>query len=310
MTASLATLPPELVHAVMTHLPVPELFALGQTNQYMHSVASISLTSLQLGVFPTRLDGVFSNLDAFRTHDATRNLQITLPAEAARTKDMVLHAQDTRPAAVLRQHAGTLRDVELALWDLQANTAKALAQMRRLEALSIRLDHPHTRHRGVDKKHWHVSPGSTVWNELYGPPKRSGRKAVLGGLERLTLERAGVTDYQLCKILAENPRIRELRLRKCRTLTAETFEWLARSEVGRRLEVLCFEESDAEDVDEGILDCIAEMPALRTLSLHGCRNIANAEVELRNKAWGIRDLTLPQRCEGKPVGVEVDPAYK
>jgi hypothetical protein len=59
-------------------------------------------------------------------------------------------------------------------------------------------------------------PGSTAWNNfaaMHGKGKSFGR------LEDLTLERSGITDYQLRQILESNPRLTELKLQKCLSLT-------------------------------------------------------------------------------------------
>ena len=325
MPADLASLPPELLRSIMHHLPIPALFALGQTAHYPRAVQLTTLTTLQLGIFPSRIDSIFSTLDgAATTYDPTRNVQIVLPKADGRTKDAVIREQNARSTKILRQepHQNGLRDVELALWELQRSTAQALTGLRRLRSLAVRCDHPHTQHPRVDRKYWHTAPGSTVWNHFYASPNRQSTKngpqwtttaaePILGNLERLTLERAGISDYQLRKILAENPSIRELRLRRCRTLTAETFEYLARSDVGQRLEVLHFTHSDGEEIDARILEYIGQMPRLRELSLRGCANLTNAEVEARRKEWaGVREVGMPWPEEGGVVRIEVDPAYK
>ena len=308
---TLSSLPPEIVANVMTHLPIPALLALGATSAYFHALQATALTSLQLGIFPSRLDGVLANFSSQTAHDPARSINLRLPSNTFHAKDSIITAQNTRASAVLEQHGDTLRDVELALWDLQASTAKTLTSLRRLRSLAIRLDHPHTSHRSISRKFWHQSPGSTMWNHLYG--SRGGaspaRPALGGKLQRLTLERAGVTDYQLRRILEENPQLTELRLRKCRTLTCEFFDWLAHSETAKRLEVLHFEQSWEESIDGEVLESIGEMPCLRELSLSGCGWITNAEVEAWSKGRAI-DVTLPQRVEKNVVKVDVDPAYK
>ena len=335
----LATLPPELLHEIMGHLPVPALLALGATAHYLHAVQRVALTTLQLGAFPSRLDSVFSCLDGAATHAPNRYHAILLPKDDCHARDGVIRAQNSRIAEVLKQetHQKTLRDVELALWELDRGTAAAVAQLKQLRSLALRLDHPHTRHPKVDRAFWRQSPGSTVWNELYTPSRRrkpssgsgtSSRSAspaasttsddppapVLGRLESLTLERAGITDYQLRRVLEDNPHLTELRLRRCHTLTAETFAFLASSPaVARRLRVLRFEHSDAPDVDARVLGYLAALPALETLSLRGCLNLTNAEVEAarREQAGAWREVVLPRPVEADPkVRIAVDPAYK
>ena len=142
-------------------------------------------------------------------------------------------------------------------------TANAIAQLRNLRKLSIRLDHPHTRYSGVDAHYWESSPGSSVWNLL--APKQSKANA-LGRLQSLSLERAGLTDFQLARLIDSNPSLTELRLRKCFNLTDKTFRNLADSKIGQQLEVLHFTKSQSEGIDERILDCIGKLPKLKVQS--------------------------------------------
>lgn len=111
------------------------------------------------------------------------------------------------------------------MWELHDSAASSIAQLKNLKKLSIRLDHPHTRYRGIDRRFW----------ESYNLASKPGKTA-LGRLRSLNLERAGITDYQLAKVLESNPMLTELRLRKRLTLTDNTFKILAESSVGRRME--------------------------------------------------------------------------
>ena len=79
----------------------------------------------------------------------------------------------------------------------------------------------------------------------------------------MNLERAGVTDYQLAKILESNPNIRELILRKCVNLTDKIFKILAEGKVGRKLEVLHFTRCCGVEIDERVLDHIGRLPKLK-----------------------------------------------
>ena len=143
---------------------------------------------------------------------------------------------------------------------MQESAAKSIAELQNLKRLSVRLDHPHTRYSGVDAQFWETSPGSSVWNFL--APK-TGKANALGRLQSLSLERAGLTDFQLARILDTNPLLTELRLRKCFNLTEKTFKTLADSKVGQQLETLHFTKSQSEGIDDRILDCIGMFPKLK-----------------------------------------------
>ena len=95
---------------------------------------------------------------------------------------------------------------------------------------------------------------------------KQGKVNALGRLQSLSLERAGLTDFQLARIIDSNPSLTELRLRKCFNLTEKLFKILADSKVGQQLEVLHFTKSQSEGIDDRILDCIGRLPKLKVHS--------------------------------------------
>ena len=204
-------------------------------------------------------------MEATANRNCLHSVQMILPKQEARTKEKVIHNQNLRIRKVVDSYRDSLRDLEIALWELQDSSAKSIAQLKNLRKLSIRLDHPHTRHASVDSQFWEASPGSTVWNMLASRP---GKARSLGRLQSLSLERAGITDYQLAKLLKSNPQLTELRLRKCFTLTDKTFKVLAESPVAPHLETLHFTKSDTEEIDERILEHIGRLPNLKVRLLY------------------------------------------
>ena len=254
------SLPPEILCEILEHLPISSLLAFGQTSHYHHALQQISLRRLRLGVFPTRLDGLLSQMDTLGDDDTTYSVQKVLDKRRSRTKDAILFNQNLTIARILHRYSLPLRDLEISLWDIQQPAAEALAKLKGLRNLSIRLDHPNSRCADLHHSFWCHSPGSTVWNQLYagkeGPP-------VLGRLTTLNLERAGITDYQMFRILEENPGVTEIRLRKCLTLTDEFFRDLSNSRVGKQLKLLHFTQSDNPRIDERVLQHIAAMPSLQ-----------------------------------------------
>ena len=258
--ASIHSLPAEILREVLTYLPIPYLFAFGLTSKHHHLIQLISLQKLRLGVFPTRLNGLLSLMESSHDSDTTHAVQIVLDKRKTRGKDMVIHNQNVTTRKIVEKNRQTLRDLEVSLWDLQKSSADALSTLHRLRRLAIRLDHPNVRYAGIDKAFWATSPGSTVWNQLYS---EKGDKKCLGRLQSLTLERAGITDYQLQRILDANPYITKLRLQKCLTLSAEFFETLSNSRVGQQLELLHFTQSDNIEIDDQILPYIEKMKKLK-----------------------------------------------
>ena len=254
----IAYLPTEIIREVLLYLPISSLLAFGQTSKYHYAVQQISLAKLRLGVFPTRLNGLVSLMES--PEETTHSVQIIMEQRKTRNKDMTILNQNVTVSRILHKHYKSLRSLEIALWDLQQSSADALSKLGRLQHLSIRLDHPNTRFLDLPRSFWGKSPGSTVWNCLYSKDQSS---PVFGRLESLNLERAGITDYQLLRIINENPTIREIKLQKCLTLTDEFFRELPKSHAGQRLQTLHFLQSDALSIDSRILQYIEGLPALK-----------------------------------------------
>lgn len=255
----MATLPPEISREVLRYLPVRSLLEFGLTSKQNYALQSCSLSKLRLGVFHTKLASMVSLMEPTADQNYIQSVQIILPKEESRTKVRVIRNQNLRIQKVVEAYQQTLRDLEVALWELDDSTACSIGLLKNLKRLSIRLDHPHTRFPGIDRQFWESSPGSTVWNNLACTPKKS----TLGRLQSLNLERAGITDYQLAKVLESNPKLTDLRLQKCLTLTNKTFKILAESNVGRHIETLCFTKSDSNDIDGRLLVYIGNLPNLK-----------------------------------------------
>ena len=319
-------LPFEIVLDVLQYLPIKDLFSFGLTSTRNRVLQEDSLTTLRLGVFHSKLSGMINLLEATVNTSCVHNVQMILPQKGSKNKDCVIHTQNRSVQDVVRKYSRTLKDLEISIWDLQEGTVSLLAELPRLRHLSLRLDHPHTRHPSLKQNFWQQAPGSTAWNLLV--PQR-GHDALPGRLRSLSLDRAGVTDYQLRAVLKHNPNIKELYLRKCFNLTKDIFKFLATSKSGRQIEVLHFTMVDKADIDERILDYIGRMPNLQVsspsvtlhlghiincmsqaLSLHGCRSIDTEALEKASKTWKLSSLTMPFSVDSPPSRLEVDPAYR
>lgn len=262
MTTTFTSLPPEIHREILSYLPIPSLLTFGLTSKNNHLIQTSSLSTLRLGVFHSRLAGMISLMEATATRSCLHSVQLLLPKNESKKKDRVLKNQNLRIANVVERYTHTLRDLEIACWELQDSAALSLAKLKNLKRLSIRLDHPHTRFSDVDPTFWDSAPGSPVWNLLATKKGEKGHSA-LGRLQSLNLERAGITDYQLTKILESNPNITELRLRKCLGLTDKIFKILAEGKVGRRIEILHFTRHCGEEIDERILAYIGRIKNLK-----------------------------------------------
>ncbi|KAI9761737.1 MAG: hypothetical protein M4579_000831 [Chaenotheca gracillima] len=332
---SFSDLPPEICEQILSQLPVASLLSFGATSHAAHYAATASLRTLSLGVFHSRISGLVSSLDDFEDGDGpTKTVRMLLPKRDARSRRHVVRNQNRVAAEVLPKYASSLRDLELVLWELEAPVCDVLRTMPNLRRLSMRFDHPHTRHTKVEKSYWETSPRSTIWNFLCTTDGRfPSTTPMFGRLEALKLERSGITDFQLEQILRCNPRIVDLRLQKCLTLTEETFEFLARGGSGTReddgsgvvitsrLKTLHFTKSNNGEIDERILKYISKLISLKNLSFRGCNNLDPNQIkQLNTEEWHISNLTLPFTPDSpllRPVSpssdpaiLEVNPAYK
>ena len=256
--SSISSLPPEILREVLQYLPVSAVLSFGETSKYHHAIQSISLSKLRLGVFPSRINAMISLLDTHDDQSKNHAVQIVLPKKDGRSKEMVIQNQNKIISNVVSKYQLTLQDLDVTLWDLQS-AAESIGKARRLRSLSIRLDHPYTRYVDIDRSFWKHAPGSTVWNSLCGKGKDS---TVFGRLESLRLERSGITDYQLQRILDENPQITQLRLWKCLGLTEDFLRNLACSDLGQTLRLLHFTQNTMGWVNERILKYVQGMPNL------------------------------------------------
>ena len=262
-------LPPEIIREVLQYLPIPSLFAFGQTSKTNHAITSAAFSCLRLGIFPSRLNGMMCMLEASTTKPSTHSVQLVLPKRDSRSKEMVIRKQNLILASIISRHGQTLRDLEIALWELDTSAAESIGQLRNLRHLSMKLDHPHTRFSGIDRSFWKIAPASTAWNALYSPrltdeTSQAIQKSQKGfrRLESLNLERAGITDYQIQRILDDNPNITDLRLQKCLGLTNDFFKYLIRSNVGQGLRIFHFTHNESEWLDERVLQYIGQLPNL------------------------------------------------
>jgi len=267
--AQIHVLPPEIIREVVEYLPIPSLFAFGQTCRTNHTIASTAFSRLRLGIFPSRLNGMISMLEAGDNQPNTYSLQVIIPKKDSRSKEMVIRKQNTFLSSIIIRHGQTLRDLEISLWDLDQSAAESIGRLQNLRHLSIRLDHPHTRFSGLGPSFWRTAPASTVWNALSAPCTtgkdnltRQQPQQGFGRLQRLILERAGITDYQIQCILQDNPKITELRLQKCMGLTEDFFKQLVQSKVGHGLRIFHFTHNESEWLDDRVLEYIGQLPNL------------------------------------------------
>ncbi len=280
--ASFAELPPELVLRILSYLPLPSLLSFAQTSRSSMTLASASVHTLSLGIYTSRIASLMGKLshcgttttppsrknssactkgtaadsDPFGDPEDPYAVSIVMPPELTQSLSIITKFQNGLASLVVSRHAAALRNIDLSIWSLDASAAEALAKCKRLRTLSLRLDHPYVRHREIDRRHWDraAGEGSTVWNIFDG---------AWGNLEAISLEGAGITDWQLQRILEANPSLKEVSVSNCQLLGKDIWRFLAKSWEGRqRLRVLKFMASASKEVDSSILDCVKHLTGL------------------------------------------------
>lgn len=290
-------LPAELLRDVLVRLDYRSLLAYSLSCRSNYVFTLSCLTRLELAIHPSQQAAVLASspqvlcsTESF-PDDAPDATNIILPPEHSKTHYLTIYRQNKIVSNILAKHYASLRSLDLSIWELDMKTATALSQASRLQHLTLRMDHPFARVKHMPLNFWHTSPGSTVWNKFYSAPNiwfpptppltpcssRSSSpapsipRAVFTELRTLHLERAGITDYQIQRIINENTNLTEIRLRKCLTLTDEFFRDLSNSEICRTasrkkgkkgLKVLHFEMSTNPAIDHGILKYIGQMTSL------------------------------------------------
>lgn len=144
-----------------------------------------------------------------------------------RSAKQTIRAQNTIFSNILNRYGSSLVTLEFLAYDLDEHAAQALGFncRRKLRHLALCFEHTHVRDHMLPRSFWRKpAPGSTAWNSLIGIG--GDGKTGLKGLETLTLERAGITPWQLRKLVKRNRNLRELKLRTCSGVQQEFLDWL------------------------------------------------------------------------------------
>lgn len=252
----LVSLPPEIILHILRYLPLHSLLSFGRTSKGFHTLSNSSVTALSIGIFPTRISSLVSSIHASSSSlpsiPLDHTVLVIMDRQSTRTKHQVLTFQNKLASEVTERYASSLHSLDLRLWEMQI--AEALTHTKNLKHLALRMDHPFLRHRDIDKSYWNQAEGSTVWNELEG---------VWDRLEYLTLERAGITEWQLAQIMRTNPHLKGLRLKKCYGLGLGFWRDLVRSPGKDSLQRLEFTWTTNEEIDQRIIPYITQLKNLQ-----------------------------------------------
>ena len=147
--------------------------------------------------------------------------------DRSRAQDQMIHMQNRVFTKMVNRYGPSLMKLEFMAYDMDIEGAQALSTkcQHTLHHLALRFEHPHIRDGYMRPSSWlHPAPASTVWNLLIGIGQYQGMG--MSGLESLTMERAGITPWQLMMLVRNNPRLNVLKLRTCRGVQPEFLDWL------------------------------------------------------------------------------------
>ncbi|KKY24667.1 putative f-box domain protein [Diplodia seriata] len=259
------------------------------------------------------------------------------PPQASELRPHTLLAFHTAlTSSILNRYCMSMRHLELSIWALAPPVADALAGLKNLRTLCLRVEDPFG--RGFLRR-WIINWGSTVDDDdqdddgvLRGPRRAPSLYRALpeagtgtewnkfadawSRLETLRLIGAEVSDWQLCQVLKKNSGLKELWLKKCPEVGAELLKFLDEEWEGKAsLQTLGLVDCDvAGEINVETVAHIGNLPSLQFLSLLGCKGLTNSTVErLNDESWHIPHVELPGAHTADlgpmPAVIEVDPAY-
>ncbi|KIX04143.1 uncharacterized protein Z518_07697 [Rhinocladiella mackenziei CBS 650.93] len=372
-SSPISTLPPELLHHILVTLPISSLVKFGRTSKPNYSAAMLALQNLQLAIFPRKVHATlaFLNSPTFEDTDATYGEpdynspplnQITIPAplpvpltgsrksksysngqsalNPAQHRQQLFHLQNALACSVLSTPSlAHLLSLTLHTYHIISPSLMEIlaTHFPKLRHLHLNSRHPYVHDASLPAHYW-TSPlflqGSPIWNALAGIGQRYESKLRLRNLERLTVERAGITSVQLRKWLERNPGLRELTLRNVSGVELDFVEWLGAYHDGAKedvcsgherspakLKTLVLEECSSLSLripaefrwldslfhtttrnvsDDRILEQTASPShrGLQVLSLQGSRSVSTPSLlmYLETMRPAVRQITLPDGC--------------
>ncbi|EXJ78400.1 hypothetical protein A1O1_08800 [Capronia coronata CBS 617.96] len=246
----ISALPPEILHHILTYLPISTLLGFGQTSRRHYLAAGLAVQNLQLAILPRRIHGVlaFLNSSTFEEtdaiygdldYDSPAHNQIVVPSPLpvpligtkrrkssgpppvtpAQHRERLFELQNALACSVLSTPSlGHLRSLTLHIYDIVSpSLTEILATgFPSLRHLHLNFSHRYLHDSCLPAHYWtssHYLQASPIWDALAGIGEEHESNLKLRNLENLTVERAGLTSVQLQKWVEKNPRLRHLTLR-------------------------------------------------------------------------------------------------
>ncbi|EXJ82561.1 hypothetical protein A1O3_06374 [Capronia epimyces CBS 606.96] len=261
----ISALPPEILHQILTYLSVPTLLIFARTSRQHYSAASRALQTLQIAILPRRIHGLLAFLNSSLLeetdvlygepdYDVPTPNQIVVscplpvpligskaskpknptepPPTPAQHREQLFRLQDALACSILTTSSLVhLRSLTLHIYTI---TSPSLPEILAtcfpdLRHLHLNFSHPYLHDACLPAHYWTSSEylrASPIWDALAGIGDELESSVKLINLERLTVERAGITRTQLQKWVERNPRLQSLTLRNVAGVDASFVKWL------------------------------------------------------------------------------------
>jgi hypothetical protein len=264
MSPSILDFPPELVHHILTFLPLRSLLKFSETCHGAHGIAKSSLHTLSLEIHSSRWVAQISRLSAteyprlksaisafprpddpydiscsigdfidYMNKNYPYRASVIIPGGSNIGPMTLLAFHTALTKRILTNHGATLQHLELSLWTLTLPVAKTLASLPALRTLSVRFNElPYL--RGIPRKIFACQKDEQrqAWSLLTESAVWAPR------LKALRIECADITIEQLSTLLRKSRQCRELWLCDCDAIDSKLWGILEREWKGSILGVM------------------------------------------------------------------------
>lgn len=258
----ISTLPPEVLHQILKYLPLEQLLNFGRTSKHNYAASILALQKLKLAILRRPIDGVLAYLSSSTFEELSPdferagygrpgNNQITLSPDLpglnqastskgnridgltpAQYRHRLIAAQNAMACDVLSTPTlASLKSLTLHVYQMKSSALAEILATRLPDLQDLRLNFCHTyvHDTCLPSRYWtdpvFLEP-SPIWNAIAGVGDENQAKLKLRKLAKLTVERAGITSFQLRSWIRCNPHLRELKLRNVAGVDQDFIHWL------------------------------------------------------------------------------------
>jgi hypothetical protein len=139
MSPHLLDLPTEILNQILTPLPTSSLLRFSETSHHARCLANANLHTLSLGVAPLS-SPLLTDFDQSTTLSNPYAIWLHIPRAASYEYWTLLNFQSALVTSILKRHGTMLQHLEISVWALTQPMAEAIADLRALRTLSLRIE--------------------------------------------------------------------------------------------------------------------------------------------------------------------------